>query len=148
MSISAEELAKLHALCFDRSWGASDFADYLSNPRTALFTHHQDAVLTSFVLIQISGSEAEILTLATHPDYRRKGHAEMVLHKARSRLQKGELTALFLEVAIDNPAAISLYQKTGFEKAGLRKAYYDRGGGHSVDAFVLRDDVLPTEKPV
>ena len=35
-------------------------------------------------------------------------------------------------------AARALYWKCGFEQAGLRRAYYARGGARPVDALVLR----------
>ena len=41
---------------------------------------------------------------------------------------------LFLEVRVDNDRAISLYERTGFERQGRRANYY----GDGVDALILR----------
>ena len=46
--------------------------------------------------------------------------------------------SLFLEVAVDNPAAIGLYRQLGFNEAGLRRGYYRRKAGGPVDALVMR----------
>jgi ribosomal-protein-alanine N-acetyltransferase len=46
---------------------------------------------------------------------------------------------LFLEVAADNAAALGLYEGLGFEMAGRRKGYYDRGAASPrIDALVMR----------
>ena len=45
---------------------------------------------------------------------------------------------IWLEVAVDNAAAISLYQGLGFEAAGRRNHYYARDGGAAVDALIMR----------
>jgi ribosomal-protein-alanine N-acetyltransferase len=47
----------------------------------------------------------------------------------------------FLEVAVDNDPAIKLYELMGFERNGLRKAYYDLGEGAFMDALVMRLDL-------
>ena len=49
--------------------------------------------------------------------------------------------AAFLEVAVDNDAAVALYAGLGFRKAGLRKSYYDRGPAGYSDALVMRLDL-------
>ena len=51
---------------------------------------------------------------------------------------------MFLEVDVANPAAITLYERLGFQRAGLRKAYYDRGVDGLADALVMRLDLTPT----
>ena len=47
----------------------------------------------------------------------------------------------FLEVAVDNEAAITLYELMGFERTGVRKAYYDLGPAGFMDALVMRLDL-------
>ena len=48
---------------------------------------------------------------------------------------------LFLEVAVDNVAALGLYTALGFAETGRRKAYYARAGGPAADALILRVDL-------
>ena len=48
---------------------------------------------------------------------------------------------MFLEVAHDNLPALGLYEAAGFERAGLRRGYYDRGAAGSADAVVMRLDL-------
>ena len=37
--------------------------------------------------------------------------------------------------------ALGLYEAAGFERAGLRSGYYDRGAAGSADAVVMRLDL-------
>jgi len=70
--------------------------------------------------------EFEILSLATHPKHRRKGVARALVHEFCSR-NRGDV---FLEVRESNHGAIAFYEALGFERTGIRHAYYgDTGEG-------------------
>jgi ribosomal protein S18 acetylase RimI-like enzyme len=70
--------------------------------------------------------EFEILSIATHPQYRRKGLARALVHEFCAA-NKGDI---FLEVRESDEGAIAFYKSLGFEKTGVRHAYYgDNGDG-------------------
>ena len=48
---------------------------------------------------------------------------------------------MFLEVDDGNQAALGLYRKLGFEKAGERPAYYVNENGRRSSALVMRRDL-------
>jgi ribosomal-protein-alanine N-acetyltransferase len=48
---------------------------------------------------------------------------------------------LFLEVAADNPAAIKLYARNGFQKVSERQGYYVRPDGRPATAIVMARDL-------
>ena len=91
-----------------------------------------------FILARTVADEAEILTLAMSPPFRRRGVARALVEAAAAEAARKGAKALFLEVATDNPGAIALYQNSGFERAGLRRAYYARPNAAPADALVLR----------
>jgi ribosomal-protein-alanine acetyltransferase len=68
--------------------------------------------------------EFEILSLATHPQHRRKGVARALLH-AFCVKYRGDV---FLEVRESNHSAIAFYEAMGFERTGVRHAYYEDTG--------------------
>ena len=135
MSDQAEALAATHALAFEdtRSWSADEFRTLLADPSVFL-TGNADA----FVLGRVVLDEAEILTLATHPDLRRQGRARLVLGEFTNEAAKRGAVAAFLEVAADNIPAISLYLGAGFAEIARRRGYYRRTDGSTVDAVILR----------
>jgi len=135
VSDQAEALAATHALAFTdtRSWSADEFRSLLADPSVFL-TGNADA----FVLGRVVLDEAEILTLATHPDVRRQGRARVVLEEFTNEAAKRGAVTVFLEVAADNIPAISLYLGAGFTEIARRSGYYRKTDGSTVDAVILR----------
>ena len=60
---------------------------------------------------------------------------------ALDQARQTDAAEAFLEVAVDNDGAIAMYELMGFERTGLRKAYYDRGPEGFTDALVMRLDL-------
>lgn len=70
------------------------------------------------------GPDAHVTTLATAPEFHRRGIAgRVLLGLARAAVAHGAEN-LTLEVRVSNEAAIALYRRFGFVPAGVRKNYY------------------------
>lgn len=130
-------LVQIHAQTFDFGWKDSDFSEYLKRADHTCFGLYDGDALQSFVLISAVVDEAEILTIATDPRVQRRGHARALLQHLIAHLAHKQIRSLFLEVAVDNPAAIALYEGLGFRQVGRRPLYYSRRGGALVDALIL-----------
>lgn len=135
MTRRAEELAQLHARAFagtGRGWSAAEFAYLLASPLTCVCTTPQ-----GFGMSRVIADEAELLTLATDPDYRRQGVATDLLARLEAAVAARGAKRHFLEVAADNGAARALYTRAGYAEAGRRAAYYLRPDGSHADALVM-----------
>lgn len=123
------DLAAIHAASFTNPapWSAADLQSAAESPGAFLLHEGQ-----GFLIGRAIGGEAELLTLATHPDARRLGLGGRLVSGFLIRAADAADTA-FLEVAADNAAAIRLYARHGFVTAGLRRRYYG-----AVDALVMR----------
>ena len=135
---AAAHLARLHGLCFtplpETPWSESAFRTILGMPTTFALVARQDEIDASALLVgRMSVDEAEILTLCVAPVARRSGVARGMLDAFFRHV--GTQTRIVLEVAVDNAAAIALYESVGFLPAGLRPDYYT-GQGRKVDALV------------
>jgi ribosomal-protein-alanine N-acetyltransferase len=116
-------LAQTHGMAFDgKGWPAADFERYLGD--TTILIHGND---TCFAVFRLAAPEAEILTLATHPDAQGRGHAESMLLGALDALASAKIETVFLEVADDNAAALALYARAGFAQFSTRSNYYANG---------------------
>ena len=131
---SAEELAALHARCFDaapRPWTTQEFTDMLAAPGMVFVEDDQ-----GFALARLIASEAELLTIAVAPEGRRRGVGRGLLTECEAGAARAGATRMFLEVAKDNPAAVALYGSAGYTSAGYRKDYY-RSDGRRTSALVM-----------
>jgi len=77
--------------------------------------------------------EAHVTILGVHPQWRRRGLGERLLCGLLAIARQRQLTRATLEVSTQNRAAIALYDKYGFRRAGCRKGYYPNGD----DAAIL-----------
>ncbi|CAL4865921.1 [Ribosomal protein S18]-alanine N-acetyltransferase [Asticcacaulis sp. MM231] len=134
----SKQLEDIHTRCFDYGWSEGVFADLLIKPHHRTYVFETDGEIVSFVVMTVVAGEGEILTIATDPDFQKQGLARMLLDQVIKTLKAEGAELLFLEVAIDNPAALRLYEACGFKKTGRRKAYYSRKDKPPVDAHILR----------
>jgi [ribosomal protein S18]-alanine N-acetyltransferase len=135
-----EAMAAAHALAFDKPWREDEFDDLLEGEGIYGFLAADEAPL-GVILCRVAACEMEILTLGVAPAARRRGVASALLAAALPAARERGAAEVFLEVAVDNESAIALYAALGFRKAGLRKAYYDRGPAGVMDAVVMRLDL-------
>ncbi|MFO1121590.1 MAG: tRNA (adenosine(37)-N6)-threonylcarbamoyltransferase complex dimerization subunit type 1 TsaB [Hyphomicrobiales bacterium] len=141
--LDTELLAALHAECFEQAWTAAAFADLMAMPGTAVRLAYDATGPLALLMTRRAADEAEIITVATRPGARRCGLARQLVDDQCTELRAGGIATVFLEVAASNAAARALYEDLGFRPAGLRRGYYDRGGGLSEDAVVMRRHLAP-----
>ena len=113
----------LHTLCFSNSYTRPLTLEEVHSLYTSPMIAHYGIADKAWVMLQYLSqerTEADILTLCTHPDARRCGMARQLLHY----LMHSGIHALHLEVALTNQAARTLYISLGFRQNGLRKGYY------------------------
>lgn len=140
---AAKLLAELHGESFATRWSETDFHGMLAVPGTqAILVSSQNDPM-GFVLFRAAVDEAEVLTICTRPEFRRKGHGKLLMQHLESVLKSGGVKSLFIEVAVSNHAALALYGSRGFEKAGARKNYYARSDGKREDALIMRKGLQP-----
>ena len=137
---AAPALADIHRQGFDPSWSAEEIGCLMDGLGAIAFTVGQGADLTGFVLCRIAADEAEVLTIATRSDRRRQGVAAALLETAMAAALANGATSMFLEVAVNNQAALALYRSRGFEQVGRRPRYYSGSEG-PIDALIMRVDL-------
>ncbi len=138
--MTPDALATLHALAFTdtpRPWTAAEFATLLAEPTTLLATQSD-----GFALGRTVGPEAELLTLAVHPDARRRGIGAQLVRAIETAAVGHGAEACLLEVAADNAPARALYDGLGYKLVGRRAGYYVRALARPSDALVLRRQLL------
>ena len=110
---------------FPTPWTRDHFLHEIAAPHSYPYVVECGGVLAGYVCLTALFEEAQILDIAVAPDMRGRGIARMLMECAIGlALDKGgEL--LSLEVRSTNRTAISLYERLGFIRCGLRARYYE-----------------------
>ena len=139
----AEACAALHEKSFKTAWDAASLARLIgADAATSLIavTGPQHQVI-GLVLAFSAVDEAEILTLAVDPGWRRLGIGTRLIDTLIERLAEIGIRELFLEVAAGNDAARRLYRSLRFAETGRRRGYYADGDDGPEDAVILRRSI-------
>ena len=134
-------LAALHTAGFEETWSPGAMTDLLAMPGAFALIAEEGDGPRGFVLAVGAAEQAEIMSIAVHPTARRRGFGRALLSAAAAAGRGTWRRNLFLEVAVDNPAALGLYTALGFAERGRRKAYYVRKRGPAVDALIMSKDL-------
>ena len=104
------------------------FLETMKKPYHIGFCGYMNNTLSSFISSIHVLDEIDIIEIGVIKEQRRRGVGyKLVSHLQKYCIRNG-IRKIFLGVSEDNIAAISLYEKTGFIKIGIRKNYYSRDG--------------------
>ena len=98
-----------------------------------------------FIVLRIVADEAEILTLGICPDFQGRGHGAGLMRGAIEFCRSSGVASLFLDVAVDNKAALKLYKKCGFDCIDRRSNYFETRLGR-IDALIFRRTIEQQNK--
>ncbi len=131
------QVAALEKICFADPWSEMSIASELQSLWSYWLVALEEDRVVGYVGSQSSIDEADIMNVAVHPDFRRRGVAEALIIRLVSDLKERGIHALLLEVRVSNTPAITLYEKLGFSQVGRRKNYYHNP---KEDALILRKE--------
>lgn len=89
------------------------------------------------LMVSIGAGEAHLLNLCVAPWHEGRGLGRRMLRQAVHLARDHGASRMFLEVRPSNSRALTLYQRNGFERIGIRRGYYPDSGGGREDAVVL-----------
>ena len=131
------QVAQLEKLCFADPWSEMSIASELRSIWSYWVVAVRDNEVVGYIGSQSSIDESDVMNVAVHPDWRRRGIAEGLIDNLVAELKSRGSHALLLEVRASNAPAISLYEKKGFVQVGCRKNYYRNP---KEDALILRKE--------
>ena len=142
----AQDIAALHRQIFEKPWAETDFFHLLTGTGALGLGAHdlanidfgaEKAPLLGFAIARTIAGEAEIITLGVSSQNRRCGIARALLAALLKHNRTRSCSKVFLEVAEDNKAALTLYLAAGFKPIGKRTGYYRKVGKPATNAVVL-----------
>lgn len=137
-----EAVVALEAELFaaDPPWTAEQFWSELAgvpDTRWYVVAEPDDApeAVAGYAGLLFTGETADLQTIAVAPEHQRHGLGGMLLTAAVDEARSRGAQELLLDVRADNPPALALYAKHGFDRIARRRGYY---AGGRVDGLVLR----------
>lgn len=133
-------IVELEALCFAHPLSRTNIGMLLPGGigRGYVMVDGERGVASAYGGIITVLDEGQILNIATHPDYRRRGLGKKIMDRIVSDAAEAGITFITLEVRESNAAARGLYEKLGFYQVGVLKNYYD---SPREDGLILRLDI-------
>lgn len=119
-------VAEIEKSIFSVPWSAQGFADSMKQECTLFLTAVQDGEIAGYCGMFQSFDEADITNVAVEEKCRGRGIAEAMLRELMSRGTGRGISAYTLEVRLGNAPARRLYEKLGFETAGIRRNFYEK----------------------
>ena len=120
------QIAALERECFSTPWTEAMLSEELFNPQASFIVAEDDeGNILGYAGLHVVLDEGYIDNIAVQQDARRHGVASALLD-VYCRFGAVNLAFLTLEVRASNEAAIGLYEKYGFQRAGLRPGYYQK----------------------
>lgn len=158
----AECLSSIHERCFPHYWDKDVFNDFFSVSGTVALVAElppsplkeegsaapkRDAEagagegegegVIGMVIYRLSHEQADIITIAVLPEFRRQGVARRLMDEALKNVAAQGAERLFLDVEDGNLPAIKLYESLGFLHDRRRRQYYRQQDGTCTDALVM-----------
>ena len=130
-------VAELENICFSDPWSENSVASELKNKLALWLVAEEEGQVAGYIGSQTCGDETDMMNVAVHPDFRRRGIAQTLVNALVEELKAIESRCLTLEVRASNAPAIALYEKLGFSEIGRRKNYYRNP---REDALILRKE--------
>jgi ribosomal-protein-alanine N-acetyltransferase len=105
-------------------WPSESYAQLASSSGGLCLVCEANATVIGFIAARQLADDAEILNIAVHRDFRRKGVATALFLAAADKFRRPGTYRLFLELRQSNRPARTLYEHLGFVPSGTRKSYY------------------------
>ena len=132
-----QKVAELEKMCFHDPWSEASIVSELNNPLACWLVAVAEGQVVGYVGSQTVLEMTDMMNIAVHPGFRRKGIAQMLVEQLVTELKARQSLSLMLEVRASNFGAQALYDKLGFVQVGLRKNYYRNP---KEDALILRKE--------
>lgn len=121
-----EQVIKIEQESFSMPWLEKDFIDAIANKNNLYVVACRENEVVAYCGIWGVSPEGQICNVAVKPECRKAGIAFSMLDCAIKEAQLMGISEFTLEVREKNLAAISLYEKLGFRKEGVRKDFYQK----------------------
>ncbi len=118
-------------------WNEGNIRDSILNGHYCQVLRAEDGQLIGYFIVMPSVDEVHLLNITVAQKFQHQGWARVMLDALHDWARELESQWVWLEVRVSNLRAIGIYERYGFRRVGLRKAYYPLNGLQREDAIVM-----------
>ena len=137
-----EAVLRIEKESFSLPWSAAAFENELNNPDTFYYVWIEDNEPMGYAGFWKILTDGNITNIAFSQSARGQGRGQKLVSFLKEKAGQMGITAMTLEVRKSNAAAIAVYQKNGFQIAGMRKDYYRKP---AEDALIMWAEIKKEE---
>jgi [ribosomal protein S18]-alanine N-acetyltransferase len=138
-----DAIDEIERASYPTPWSRSMFAGELSKPSSiclGAFDPEAGGALVGYAIVSRYVDAWHVMNIAVAPARRRRGIAVALLDRLFEATANDSRRGYTLEVRVSNEAAITLYERMGFHRRGIRRGYYT---DNREDAMIMwRDPVV------
>lgn len=120
------QVAEIEKRIFSIPWSKKAFQDSMESENTIYIVAKEQEKVLGYAGMYVSFEEGNITNVAVDINARRRSIGRSLIVDILNKGKEKGVTDVFLEVRETNYAAISLYEKIGFQEAGIRKNFYEK----------------------
>lgn len=118
-------ILRIEKECFTDPWSINLFRGALAEPHTRIFVlEDEEEGVLGYTVSAVVLDEGSLDNLAVTASKRGQGYGRMLLENVLTDAQNNGVKRFFLEVRESNGKAVKLYEKAGFKRLAVRRAYY------------------------
>ena len=117
-------IEEIERTSYPTPWSRSMFAGELAKPSSICLGAFDGERLIGYMIVSRYVDAWHVMNVAVAADQRRRGIASELLGTLFERTREDGRRGYTLEVRVSNAGAINLYERLGFERRGVRRAYY------------------------
>lgn len=121
-----DEVYAIEQETFSDPWTREDFESSMAEPNNGYLVAEIDGSIAGYCGYWGIAGEGYIYNVAVRKEYRRQQIAYQLLKKIMEDGFRTGIESFTLEVRESNEPAIRLYERLGFERAGIRKDFYTK----------------------
>ena len=143
-----DEVQAIERTLYAFPWTKGNFGDSLEAGYSAwVLRDHAGlpgATIIGYFLLMNAVDEAHLLNVSIAAIHQGRGLGVVLLQKAAEIARGGRARSMILEVRPSNTRALSIYERFGFRRIGVRRGYYPHQQSNPSlreDAWVMRFDL-------
>jgi ribosomal-protein-alanine N-acetyltransferase len=123
-----DELLEIEKFSFPKApYDKKTFLIWYSAAKNGFFVAKVNKKLVGYVIGYKNGKKGTLVSIATHPEFRRKGVGTKLWQKLLQFFIANGVEKVDLQVRKSNLVAQKFYEKLGFEEVCIKKSYYEDG---------------------